>query len=96
MGKLNIFGREGLLTPVERQKPYEYNGRHVKITTTVDLYGGVKVECLYDQDVIDLSDYTADISAFIAEWTRDVLWSLNGFRGFDCIKFDTNDIIIEN
>lgn len=61
-----------------------------RFETCADLSDGVIVKPLYPNyngDEKDMELYSQDMSAFIAFWMREVYDQLNGFNGFDSVKW---------
>ncbi len=88
MKGFNILGREGYLTNEERKAPLEHGCEYMTFKTCLDLSEPIKLIPYGSPDVISLKHYSEDIANFIAWWTLHVHKDLNGFSGFNNLKFE--------
>lgn len=88
MENRNYLNKPGLLTYEDAKTPFVYETLWFKFSGCLDLSSGLKIESTYKYTPEDFCEYSQAISSFIAWWTRTIYQDLNGFSGFDTIKFE--------
>lgn len=85
--KLNIFGGEGYLTDEQRKMPLEHGCEYFTFKTCMDLSSPIEIRQYGTATEQPLTWYSIDIANFISWWTREVAPTLNGFSGFNNVRF---------
>jgi hypothetical protein len=88
MERINIFGKQELLSDEDRKKPFEHGCDYFTFKTCVDLSQGVKVIPYGNGTEYSINSYSQDLASFIVWWSKFVLKDLNGFSGFSHVKFE--------
>ena len=81
---------KGYISDEDRKKQLKYtSGNYEFYSETVDLYKGLVVTFKKDDyhTAPQLSTYSHALADFMMWWEREIRQHLNGFCGFDCIKF---------
>lgn len=89
MRKTNICQYDGFLKDEDRKRILVYCAEGVEFTYCIDLSQSVKVVSRVE---ITLEQYSVALACFIGWWTIFIREDLNGFSGFDCVKFDTTGL----
>ncbi len=85
---INILGKDGFLTTEERKRPLEHGCEHFTFKTCLDLSEPIEVIPYGRYDTFTINEYSSDVASFICWWTQNVREGLNGFSGFNGIKFE--------
>jgi hypothetical protein len=89
MNNINICHYEGYLKNEDRKCPLSHCAEGVEFASCIDLSQPVKVSSNYE---VTLEQYSVALACFIGWWTIFIREDLNGFSGFDCVKFDTTGL----
>lgn len=98
MHDFNIFNRRGYLTNEERKKPLVHDCEWVRFESNIDLSEPIKVYLISGAkgEKLPLVRYSRDLVTFTWWWTYNILQDLNGFSGFDNLKFELIDFDVDN
>lgn len=77
-----------LMTDLEKKEKFFYMGEYFAFYTCNDLSEGIRVEQLGLRTVDNKQMLSRDVSAFTAQWYRSCFDRLNGFPGFQTIKWN--------
>lgn len=88
MERINICGKQELLSNEDRKKPLEHGCEYFTFETCIDLSKGVKVIPYGNMNEYPIDLYSQDLASFIVWWAHFVMRDLNGFSGFHNIKFE--------
>lgn len=88
MASINILNKEGYLTNEDRKQPIEHGCDYFTFKTCIDLSEPIKVIPYGNLKEYELNKYSIDIASFICWWTNFVHCDLNGFSGFNNLKFE--------
>lgn len=81
---------KGYISDEDRKKQLRYtSGNYEFYSKTIDLMEGLKVTFIKDDfhDTPRISEYSHALADFMMWWERDIRQHLNGFSGFDCVRF---------
>jgi hypothetical protein len=82
--------QKGYISDEDRKKQLKYtSGNYEFYSETIDLYNGLDLTFIKDDyhEAPKISEYSHALADFMMWWERDIRSHLNGFCGFDCIKF---------
>lgn len=84
--------QKGYISDEDRKKQLRFysDDLHYEFySNTIDLYDGVQVTFIKDtyHKYPDIQSYSHALAEFMMWWEREIRQHLNGFCGFDCIKF---------
>lgn len=88
MGKINILNKAGLLTAEDRKEKLQHGCDYFIFETCLDLSEPIKVIPYGNINEVSLQIYSRDVARFISWWTIFVFKDLNGFSGFNGVKFE--------
>lgn len=86
--RINILNKVGMLSDKDRKEPLSHACDYVSFESCVDLSKGVRVIPYGSVNKISVDQYSQDLATFFTWWTNMVLKDLNGFSGFNHVKFE--------
>jgi len=93
---MNILNKQGLLTEQDRKEPLVRGCDYFTFKTNLDLSIPVEIIPYGNSKEFSLEIYSRDVASFISFWTNFVSGDLNGFSGFNGVKFIPVGFTIKN
>lgn len=94
MEKINILNKIGMISDEDRNHKIIHSCFNLSFETCIDLSVPIKVKMIGNSKIISIENYSRDVSSFIVWWTLNVLKDLNGFSGFNNVKYELVDFQI--
>lgn len=85
---MNILNKSGFLTDEDRKEPLERGCEYFTFKTNLDLSIPIKVIPHGIRNEYSIDQYSKDLASFISFWTHFIAKDLNGFSGFNNVKFE--------
>ena len=82
--------QKGFISDEDRKKKLKYtSGNYEFYSDSIDLYNGLDITFIKDEyhDSPKISEYSHALADFMMWWERDIRSHLNGYAGFDLVKF---------
>lgn len=88
MSSINILNKVGYLTKEDRKEKLVRGCDHFTFHSCLDLSDGVLVVPYGDGREFTIEQYSRDLASFVSFWNNFVAKDLNGFSGFQNVKFN--------
>ena len=92
---MNILNKTGLISGNDKKIPFTHIGKYLEFKSCLDLSSGVNIKPISDFEILSIEDYSKELSDFIIWFSENIKNDLNGFSGFDNIKYNLINFNIE-